>query len=140
MKSTNKKDVEAQLVKFKNGTIWKLTKVVFLDGKTQYISSPCKKVIDLRITMVVPVLQALLPLSAWPAPPATIADMLQIRQGLRFDAMGVISCIKQREGVLTKGGPRTVVDVDLSGGSKIGDNVASRRFAIWLPPWGASLC
>ena len=84
--------------------------------------------------MAAPVLQSLLLLSARPVPSATIADMLQICQGQRFDDMGVISCTKQRDGVLTKGGPRTVVDVDLSDGSKTGDNVTSMRVAAWLPP------
>ena len=43
MRSKNKKEVEAQLAKFKDGTTWKLTKVAFLDEKAQYISSPIQE-------------------------------------------------------------------------------------------------
>ena len=56
------------LDKFKVGTIWQLTKVVFAKEKPAYVGAPVKNVIDLVLTKCAPVLQSTVSMPAQPTP------------------------------------------------------------------------
>ena len=61
-------ELRAMHDKFKDGSVWTMTKVSLSNEKSEYIGSPIKLAIDLRKTKCTPVLQNIVHMAPAPAP------------------------------------------------------------------------
>ena len=74
----------------RTGTTWRFKAITLLNEKPAYINTPCRITIDLRKSQV----QALLQSTSFPLAPVstvTIADVLQLKQVQRFEAMAIVT-------------------------------------------------
>ena len=124
IKGKNADELKKVQDKFVDSSVWKLTKVHFVDDKANYINSPIKLVIDLSKTTCTFLMTAPIPLPAAPTPPAWIKDILTMRiqtgQIQKFDAVGVVSFSQVRYGQTPKG-MAAIVDVQVVDGSETSD-------------------
>jgi hypothetical protein len=133
MMKGNKSEMKDLVKKFKADSIWKLENVVFLDEKSNYVSTPFKKVIDLRGTKTTEVLQSLVKMPPMLWPPSTITDILDLQHTQRFDIAGIVVGISTTRHTITSLGKRAIVDVQLVDGTKQADGkTAQMDFAIFF--------
>ena len=103
--------VDQAAQQFKVDTMWRLTHVNFTDDNKSYVNTPFKHVIDMGKSKMTAVLNSLYVMPKAPAPPATLAEILQITNSQRFDVTGVVVSTTQPKFVDTKQGHRAVIDV-----------------------------
>ena len=118
----NKKNIEeletARDNKFKKGALFRATKVAFLEEKQQYVHTPFKLVLDLRVTQFAGLLTVSFPMPSLPSPPADVAAIVTIKtEGAhRFDITGFCSMSDVRTHA-TPRGFRAIADIEVMDGS-----------------------
>ena len=111
-------DLKGMQDKFKDGTVWRLTKVALADEKSEYIGSPLKKCIDLRKTKSAGVLQGSVEMAPAPAPEDELESILALERTQRVDLTALIADMSPPRRETTAHGRKDIVDVTLVDGSK----------------------
>ena len=136
--SAKKKKGDVQELKnlqatFKNGTVWKFSKVQLVDMKREYVSASCKVVIDLRASKRTAVLSAPSMPSA-PSPSKDISTITQLTGFQQCDFMGIVKAFGVvRENMTTSLGARDIVDISVVDGSSDAAGVSQLDFAMFFP-------
>ena len=81
-------ELEALQARFREGTVWKFSRIKLVEEKSQFIHTPCRIAIDLRNSVAQSVLQSR-PFPLAPVPTCTIANVLELKQMQRFDLMAI---------------------------------------------------
>ena len=115
---TADKTFKAAAAKFKDNTIWRLTRITLAIDKPQYVSSPIKHVIDLSKTKVSPVLESSTFPKA-PTPPDALATTLRISRGQKTDLLALAQSITNQRTVTAARGEKIIVDATVIDGSKL---------------------
>ena len=127
------KEFDHNLMRFKELTTWRASKVSLAKEKQCYISSPYKLIIDLNSTKMDPVLQSIYTMPSEPTPLDTLHTILNCPQHQRVDVTALIGNVSEAREADTVHGPRYVVDIQIrddSGTSEHG--VCQCSFRIWL--------
>ena len=104
--------------KFKDGTVWRMTKVALANEQSQCIGSPLKICIDLRNTQCVGILQGFAEMVPAPAPQDELKCMLALERTQRVDLTALITDISPARRETTAYGQKHIVDVTFVDGSK----------------------
>ena len=135
----NKKNVaelmNARDKKFTVGSLFRASKVGFLDEKIQYIHTPFKLVIDLRNTVLAVLISVPFPVASYASPPSDVADIVSIKtDGVhRFDITGLCTIGEVRYAETARG-IRAIVDVEVVDGSNTDNGKkATIGFPMFVP-------
>ena len=104
--------------KFKDGTIWRMTKVALIKERSEFIGSPLKVCIDLRKTKCTGILQGIVEMAPAPAPEEDLASILALEHTQRVDLTTLIASISPARRETTAYGQKDIVDVTFVDGSK----------------------
>ena len=104
--------------KFKDGTVWRMTKVALANEKSEYIGSPLKMCIDLRKTKCAGILQGSVEMAPAPAPEDELERILALERTQRVDLTALIADISPTRRETTSYGQKDIVDVTFVDGSK----------------------
>ena len=109
---------KATMEKFKEGTIWNMSRITLASEKTQFVGSPVKYVIDLTKTKVSPVLQSTT-FPNTPTPAESLATIVQLPRQQKVDFVTLVRAVEKQRTATTSRGDRTIVDVTFMDGSKL---------------------
>ena len=115
---TADKNFQAQVNKFKNGTMWSMSRITLSPDKPEYIGSPVKLVIDLTKTKLSPVLETA-GFPRTPTPPESLATIVQLSRPQKIDFLALINIGEKHRSVVTRIGERNIIDVTFLDGSKL---------------------
>ena len=118
--------------KFQVGSIWRLTKVVFVKDKAAYVGAPVKDVIDLVQTKCAAVLQSTVSMPPQPTPAEDLVTILDIVVPQRVDVTCIVRSIEKERTGKTAEGQRRIVDVTLLDGSEKEGKKVSTSFPVFL--------
>ena len=104
--------------KFKDGTVWRMTKVGLVNEKSEYMGSPVKVCIDLRKTKCVGILQGSVEMAPAPAPEDELEKILALQHTQRVDLTALIAEVSPTRRETTSYGQKDIVDVTFLDGSK----------------------
>ena len=126
---------DARDKRFTVGSLFRASRVAFVDEKIQYIHTPFKLVIDLRNTTFAALLSVPFPVATGASPPSDVADIVSIKtEGVhRFDITGLCTMGEVRYAETARG-IRAIVDIEVLDGS-ITDNgkKATFGFPMFVP-------
>ena len=135
LKSKNEADVKAAVDKFKEKTVWTMTKVGF-DTRTKpvYMSFPHKFLVDMKMTTWKPLLEGIANMPAALVPATSIKQILSLReQQAYFDIIGVIVAgPTQERNPTTKRGVKRIADFTVRQECKDG-TFAELEISAWEP-------
>jgi len=118
--------------KFKQGTIWRVSKVSLMKQNTKYLGCSCKVVIDMNTSSFEPVLQSTVKMPLQAAPPDDLETLLQCPEGQLVDTIALVTDVSSPVCKQTSNGPRMVVNVTIMDDS--GTTGAARcKFLAWFP-------
>ena len=116
----------AVALKFKAGTMWKITKVALFPENSNHVSCPVKVLVDLGKTTFTLLLQSTDQMPKQPAPPEQLSDLLKVSKMQKCDVTVLIQSITEvPRNVKTPQGQRLIVDVTFTDGSEVGDKPAT---------------
>ena len=104
--------------KFKDGTVWSMTKVALANEKSEYIGSPVKLCIDLRKTKCTGILPGTVDMAPAPAPEDELERILALERTQRVDLTALIAEVSPVRRETTAYGQKDIVDVTFVDGSK----------------------
>ena len=124
--------------KFKDQSIWKVSKASLMNDKALYTGAPIKVVIDMNATGMQPVLQSTVPMPERATPHEGLATLLGSPNNQRVDVLALIVSVERERSANTAHGKRKIVDVTIRDQS--GDAGASEcEFTIFLKDSHAGL-
>ena len=103
--------------KFKDGTLWRMTKVVLANEKSEYIGSPLSICIDLHKTQCAGILQGSVEMAPAPAPADELERILALERTQRVDLTTLIADMSPTRRETTSYGQKDIVDVTFVDGS-----------------------
>ena len=135
--------------KFKDGTVWRMTKVAQANEKSECIGSPLNRCIDLRETKCASILQGSVEMAPALAPEEELETILALERTQRVDLTALIADMSPTRHETTAYGQKDTVDVAFVDGSKqagqdkqvkaqlaiffeTSANCAVRRAQLWL--------
>ena len=118
--------------KFKQGTVWKVSKVALVKQNPKYLGCSCKILIDMNMSTFQPVLQSTVKMPTQPAPPEDLATLLNCPEGQVVDVIALVTNVSQPERKTTSYGERDLVDVTIMDDSGT-NGAASCKFPAWFP-------
>ena len=104
--------------KFKDGTVWRMTKVALSDEKSEYIGAPLKKCINLRKTKCASILQGSTKTVPAPAPEDELESIVALERQQRVDLTALIAHMSPPRRETTAYGQKDIVDITVVDGSK----------------------
>ena len=123
----------AQVEKFKNGTIWSMSRINLTSDKPEYIGSPVKQVIDKTKTKISPVLDTPC-FPRTPTPPESLAAIVQLLRSQKIDFLALMNTGEKQRQVTTRIGERNIIDVTFLDGSKLAnDKMATITTSMFFP-------
>ena len=126
------------VTKYKNGIVWKVSKVSLAKQDPKYLGCSCKVLIDMNTSTFQPVLQSTVKMPNQAAPPHDLATLLQCAKGQIVDIIALVANATEPVRQTTANGERDLVDVTImdDSGTK---GAASCKFPAWFPatPTGA---
>ena len=124
--------------KFKDQSIWKVSKVSLTNDKALYNGAPIKVVIDMNATVMQPVLQSTVSMPSRATPHEGLATVLESPNNQRVDVLALIVSVERERAATTPHGQRKIVDVTIRDHS--GDAGASEcEFTIFFKDSQAGL-
>jgi len=124
--------------KFKDQSIWKVSKVSLMNDKALYTGAPIKVVIDMNATGMQPALQSTVPMPGRAMPHEGLANLLGPPNNQRVDVLALIVSVERERSATTAHGKRQIVDV--TSRDQSGDAGASEcEFTIFLKDSHAGL-
>ena len=78
--------------KFKQGTIWRVSKVSLMKQNTKYLGCSCKVVIDMNTSSFGLVLQSTVKMPLQAAPPDGLETLVQCPEGQLMDTIALVRC------------------------------------------------
>jgi hypothetical protein len=125
-------DFAAAKMKYKKGTIWKVSKVSLARQNPKYLGCSCKVVIDMNTSTFQPVLQSTVQMPMQATPPEDLNTLLQCPAGQVVDVLVLVTDVSQPVQKTTQFGVRDLVNITIMDDS--GDNgAASCQFPAWFP-------
>lgn len=123
----------ALAARFKDGTLWKMSKVSLISENKAHLGSSVKVVVDLAKTTFTPVLQSSVPMPVAPAPVELLSGILAVKATQRCD----VTCLLKNVGddpktVTTTQGERKLVDVSICDDSEDNGIAAKLSFGLWF--------
>ena len=112
-------EFKALEAKFKDGTVWSMTKVALANEKSEYIGSPVKLCIDLRKTKCTGILPGTVEMAPAPAPEDELERILALERSQRVDLTALIAEVSPARRETTAYGQKDIVDVMFVDGSKL---------------------
>ena len=109
-------ELKSMMNKFKDGSIFKLTKVTLADEKAQFIGAPLKICIDLRKTKCAAILSKV-DMPPAPAPTEELASILGLGGRQRVDLTALIANMSAPRRETTAYGQKDIVDITIVDGS-----------------------
>ena len=121
------------VTKFREDTVWSMSRITLAKENTQFISSPVKHVVDLTKTKVSAVLQST-SFPKIPTPPENLATVLRLPRQQKNDFMAIVRSVENKRTATTARGDRTIVDVTLLDGSRLDNgNMATITTPMFFP-------
>ena len=123
----------ALAARFKDGTLWKMSKVSLISENKAHLGCSVKVVVDLAKTTFTPMLQSSVPMPVAPAPVELLSGILAVKATQRCD----VTCLLKNVGddpktVTTTQGERKLVDVSICDDSEDDGTAAKLSFALWF--------
>ena len=118
--------------KFKQDTVWKVSKVSLAKQNSKYLGCSCKVLIDMNTSTFQPVLQSTVQMPTQAAPPEDLATLLSCPEGQVVDVIALVTNVSQPEKRTTSFGVRDLVDVTIMDDSGT-NGAASCKFPAWFP-------
>ena len=112
-------ELKTMMDKFKDGSVFRLTKVTLADEKTEFIGAPLKICIDLRKTKCAAILQSLVAMPPAPAPAEELASILGLGSRQRVDITALMIDIGDTRRETTAYGKKDIIDITIVDGSTI---------------------
>ena len=100
-------------MKFKQGTMWKISKVWFVNQNRKYLGCSCKFIIDMNTSTFQPVLENIVKMPTQPTPPEDLATLLSCPLGQIVDVNALVTHVSQPVRKTTPYGERNLVDVTI---------------------------
>ena len=129
--------------KFRNGSIWKMTKITLAKEKKQYIGARSKVCVDIRKTQTDAILQSVVQMPLAPALEEDLKSILALQSLQRVDITALISSVSNVRNETTAYGRKQIVDITIVDGSKEKDKEeqVSAKFSIFFDesPTGTAL-
>ena len=119
-------------MKFKRGTVWKVSKVSFVNQNPKYLGYSCKVLIDMNMSTFQPMLQSAEKMPTQPAPPEDLATLLSCPEGQVVDVIALVTHVSQPVIKTTPYGQRNLVDVTIMDDSGT-HGAAECKFPAWFP-------
>ena len=119
-------------MKFKQGTVWKISKVSFVNQNPKYLGCSCKFIIDMNTSTFQPVLENTVKMPTQPTPPEDLATLLSCPQGQIVDVIALVTHVSQPVRKTTPYGERNLVDVTIMDDSGT-HGAAECKFPAWFP-------
>ena len=111
-------ELKEMQAKFKDGTVWRMTKVALANEKSEYIGSALKVCIDLRKTKCAAILQGCVEMAPAPAPEDELERILALERTQRVDLTALIAEVSPTRRETTAYGEKDIVDLTFVDGSK----------------------
>ena len=125
-------DFEASKKKYKQGSIWKVSKVSLAKENSKFLGCSCKVVIDMNASTFHPVLQSTVTMPMQATPPEDLNTLLQCPEGQVVDVLALVTEISTPAQKQTQYGIRDFVNITImdDSGTK---GAASCKFPAWFP-------
>ena len=106
-------ELRKAIEKFKDQSMWKVSRVSLTNDKALYTGSPIKVVIDMNATTFQPVLQSTVAMPAQATPPEDLATLLESPNYQRVDVLVLLVSLERERSATTAFGQRKIVDVTI---------------------------
>ena len=110
-------ELKTMMDKFKDGSIFTMTKVALADDKAEFLGAPLKICIDLRKTKCAAILQTSVQMPPAPAPVEELASILGLGSRQRVDLTALIADMSFPRRETTAYGQKDIVDITIVDGS-----------------------
>ena len=109
-------ELKTMMDKFKDGSVFRLTKITLADDKTEFIGAPLKICIDLRKTKCAAILQSLVTMPPESAPAEELASILGFGSRQRVDLTALIIDMSEPCRENTAYGTKDIIDITIVDG------------------------